>query len=94
MFTVNEYYEGRVKSVGFDNTSGKFTVGVMATGEYEFGTNTTEYMTIVSGEMNVLLPGKVEWKIYQPFETFIVPKDSKFRIIITDKSCSYLCRYE
>jgi purine/pyrimidine-nucleoside phosphorylase len=94
MFKVNDYYEGHVKSVAFENKNGKFTVGVMATGEYEFGTNTTEYMSIVSGEMKVMLPGDTEWKIYEPFETFIVPKDSKFRIIIEDTACSYLCRYE
>jgi uncharacterized protein YaiE (UPF0345 family) len=94
MFKVNEYYDGAVKSIGFDNTSGKFTVGVMAAGKYEFDTNTTEYMTIVSGIMKVMLPGENEWKTYHPFETFIVPKDSKFKIIIEDKACSYLCRYE
>ncbi len=94
MFKVNEYYDGLVKSIGFENESGKFTVGVMAAGEYEFGTSTTEYMTIVSGKMNVLLPGKTDWKMFQPFETFIVPKDSKFRIIVDDTACSYLCRYE
>lgn len=94
MFNVNEYYQGNVKSIGFDNSGGKFTVGVMAQGEYEFGTNTTEYMTPVSGKMKVKLPGSSEWKVYQPFETFIVPKDSKFQLIIEDKACSYLCRYE
>lgn len=94
MFTVNEYYNGHVKSIGFSNAHGKFTIGVMAAGEYEFGTSTTEYMTIVSGEMKVQLSGETEWKIYKPFETFIVPKDSKFRIIIKDSACSYLCRYE
>lgn len=94
MFNVNEYYDGHVKSVGFENTGGKFTVGVMAMGEYEFGTSSTEYMSVVSGAMKVLLPGETEWKTYKPFETFIVPKDSKFRIIIEDSACSYLCRYE
>jgi len=94
MFKVNDYYEGKVKSVGFENKNGNFTVGVMATGEYEFGTSTTEYMSIISGEMKVMLPGESQWKIYKPFETFIVPKDSKFKIVVEDTACSYLCRYE
>jgi purine/pyrimidine-nucleoside phosphorylase len=94
MFTVNEYYNGLVKSIGFQNNAGKFTVGVMATGEYEFNTNSKEFMTIVSGQMKVLLPDQQEWKTYSPFETFIVPKDSKFSIIVEDTACSYLCRYE
>lgn len=35
-------------------------LGVMAPGEYEFGTSTTEYMTVVSGMTTILLPGETE----------------------------------
>jgi len=40
--------------------------------KYGFGTSTVEYMTVVSGELTVKLPGEDEWKNYAPFETFIV----------------------
>ena len=38
MFKLNDYFGGKVMSLGFENTSGTVTIGVMATGEYEFCT--------------------------------------------------------
>jgi uncharacterized protein YaiE (UPF0345 family) len=54
MIKVNEYFDGNVKSMGLENEDGKATVGVMAAGEFEFGTSPVEYMTVVSGSMTVL----------------------------------------
>jgi len=93
MFNVNEYYDGKVKSLAFESKEGPATVGIMAEGEYEFGTSTKEYMTVTSGVMTVQLPGSEEWVDYKNFETFIVEKDKKFKLRIKD-NCSYLCRYE
>ena len=42
MLQVNEYFSGNVKSIGFDNADQRATVGVMAPGEYEFGTGAPE----------------------------------------------------
>ncbi|MCK5765215.1 MAG: pyrimidine/purine nucleoside phosphorylase [Bacteroidales bacterium] len=93
MFKVNEYYEGKVKSLAFENAEGKLTIGVMAPGEYEFGTSTVEYMTVVSGELTVKLPGEDEWKRYAPFETFIVEKDTSFKLIVKQET-AYKCLYK
>ena len=65
MFKVNEYFEGQVTSLGFNNKEGAVTIGVMAAGEYEFGTSTVEYLTVTSGKMSVLLPGETNWKTYR-----------------------------
>jgi hypothetical protein len=92
MFNVNEYFGGNVKSLGFENKDGKVTIGVMAAGEYEFGTSSVEYMTVTSGKMKVLLPGSTEWKTYGEFETFIVEKDTKFKVMVEDQT-SYKCVY-
>ena len=92
MFNVNEYFGGKVKSLGFSNVNGSVTIGVMASGEYEFGTSTVEYMTVTSGEMKVLLAGESEWKIYGEFETFVVEKDTKFKVVVEDQT-SYKCVY-
>ena len=59
MFQVNDYFDGKVKSIAFQTEEGPATVGVMAPGEYTFSTSKVEYMTITSGLMLVLLPG--EW---------------------------------
>jgi uncharacterized protein YaiE (UPF0345 family) len=92
MFKTNEYFDGKVKSIAFSTPEGPATMGVMAPGEYEFGTSTVEYMTVISGSMTVLLPGETEWKTYKPFETFIVQKDARFKLII-DADAAYRCLY-
>ena len=56
MFKSNDYFDGKVKSIAFTNEKGSATVGVMAVGEYEFGTDTIEIMTVVSGSMDIKLP--------------------------------------
>ena len=93
MFKVNEYYDGKVKSLAFENAEGNLTIGVMAPGEYEFGTSTVEYMTVVSGELTVKLSGDDEWKNYAPFETFMVEKDTSFKLIVKQET-AYKCLYK
>jgi len=93
MFKTNEYFEGKVKSIAFSTPEGPATLGVMAPGEYEFGTSTVEYMTVVSGKMTVLLPTETQWKEYQPFDTFMVPRDVKFKLRIAEDA-AYLCLYK
>lgn len=93
MFKVNEYFDGKVKSIAFKNDEGDVTAGVMAPGEYEFGTSTIEYMTVTSGELTVLLPGETEWKSYKAFETFIVEKDKSFKVKVKVDT-AYKCVYK
>jgi purine/pyrimidine-nucleoside phosphorylase len=92
MFKTNEYFEGRVKSIAFSTGEGPATMGVMAAGEYQFGTSTVEYMTVISGTMVVQLPGEEDWKEYKPFDTFMIPKDKKFNLRIRSDA-AYLCLY-
>ena len=49
MFKTNEYFDGKVMSIGLESAEGRATIGVMAKGEYEFGTSTIEIMTVTSG---------------------------------------------
>jgi len=93
MFKTNDYFEGNVKSIAFETAEGNATIGVMAKGEYVFGTSTIEYMTVTSGVMNVLLPNETEWKEYKEFETFIVEKDKNFKVKV-DGDTSYRCLYK
>jgi uncharacterized protein YaiE (UPF0345 family) len=50
MFKTNQYFDGKVVSIGLDSAEGTATVGVMQAGEYEFGTSSLEIMTVISGE--------------------------------------------
>ena len=93
MFNVNEYFEGKVKSIGFNAPDGKATVGVMAAGDYEFGTDTVELMTLVAGEWDILLPGETEWQSFDVGETFTVAKGEKFKLNVKTDS-AYLCEYK
>jgi len=93
MINVNEYFDGKVKSLALENEEGPVTVGVMAPGEYEFGTSTVEYMTVTSGKLTVQLPGETDWKDYSPFDTFIVEKDSKFKVKVEEQT-AYKCLYK
>ena len=92
MFKTNEYFDGNVKSIAFTGNDGAATVGVMAPGEYEFGTNTKEVMKLISGSMSVKLPGSDAWVEIAPGETFEIEKDMKFGVKIAETS-SYLCLY-
>ncbi|MBN2843718.1 MAG: pyrimidine/purine nucleoside phosphorylase [Sedimentisphaerales bacterium] len=93
MFKVNEYFDGKVKSLGFDSAEGPATIGVMAEGEYEFGTSTVEFMTITSGQLFVSLPGDNDWRVYGKGETFKVDANVKFKVkSLAD--VSYLCLYK
>ena len=92
MIKVNEYFGGKVKSLGLTSVDGPATVGVMAPGEYEFGTSTQEIMTVVSGALTVKLPGAHDWKTYKTGDTFVVDKDKKFLLKVT-ADAAYLCLY-
>lgn len=93
MFTVNEYFEGKVKSIAFQTDEGPATVGVMAPGDYTFNTSSIEYMTVTSGLLTVLLPGNNEWQDFREFETFRVEKDAAFQVKVIEES-SYRCLYK
>jgi len=93
MFKTNEYFDGKVKSIAFETAEGPATIGVMAKGEYEFGTSTVEYMTVVSGKLIVLLPDETEWKTFKSNETFIVQANKKFKLKVEIES-AYLCIYK
>ena len=92
MFKVNEYFEGKVKSISFATEDGPATIGVMAAGEYEFGTSSQEIMTVITGRMLVKLPGSDEWKEFKAGERFEVPPNQKFQLKVPVET-SYLCLY-
>lgn len=93
MFNVNEYFDGKVKSIAFQTATLPATVGVMAPGEYEFGTSQKEVMTVVSGALTVKLPGASDWQTFNAGEHFIVAANEKFQLQVAVDT-AYLCTYE
>jgi uncharacterized protein YaiE (UPF0345 family) len=90
---LNEYFDGNVKSIGFQTATHRATVGVMAPGQYEFGTSHKETMTVVSGALTVKLPGSDEWVRFDAGASFVVDANQKFQLeVATDTA--YLCTYQ
>lgn len=92
MFKVNEYFDGNVKSIAFQGEQLPATIGVMAPGEYEFGTSQREVMTVVSGALTVQLPGADGWKTFRAGEHFEVAAQQKFQLKVAIDT-AYLCTY-
>jgi len=93
MFDVNEYFDGNVKSIAFQSETLPATVGVMAPGEYEFGTSQKEVMTVVSGALTIKLPGSDEWVTFKQGESFNVEANVSFGVKVAVET-AYLCTYE
>ena len=92
MLETNEYFEGKVKSIGFKTSTLPATVGVMDIGEYEFGTSQKETMTVVSGVLIVKLPNNDDWKTFSQGNSFIVEANQKFQLQV-EVATAYLCLY-
>ncbi len=93
MVEVNEYFDGKVKSLTVNSSVGRKTVGVMEPGEYEFNTEKKETMTIVSGEFSVYFAEYDEWEDFGVGSSFDIPAQSTFKVKIIEDS-AYLCEYE
>jgi purine/pyrimidine-nucleoside phosphorylase len=91
---ANVYFGGNVTSrtIAFSDGSKK-TLGIMLPGEYEFNTADKEIMEILSGELEILLPGTDAWKAIKGGEAFEVPAQSLFKLKVkslTDYCCSFV----
>jgi hypothetical protein len=90
MLQHNTYFEGKVQSIGFTRHGRKMTAGVIAPGEYHFGTDAPERMTVVSGELHAKITG--EWRTYPAGTAFEVPGKSGFDVR-ADAPAAYLCEF-
>jgi uncharacterized protein YaiE (UPF0345 family) len=91
---ANVYFDGQVTSRRITFADGSYkTLGIMLPGEYEFGTNQAEVMEIMQGSLKVLLPGAWDWKTVSAGESFEVPSESRFKLVVeslVDYCCSYV----
>lgn len=92
MFKTNQYFDGKVMSIAFQTETLPATVGVMAPGEYEFGTAERETMTVVSGALTVRLPGQDDWITFAQGDSFQVQAKEKFQLKVAVDT-AYLCLY-
>ena len=92
MLKHNVYFEGKVQSVGFERNGRRQTAGVIDAGEFHFGTDAPERMTVVSGELTVKIDGTSEWKTYATGTAFEVGQKSGFDVRATSPT-AYLCEF-
>jgi uncharacterized protein YaiE (UPF0345 family) len=88
----NSYFDGDVQSLGFERDGRRSTVGVMDPGSYRFDTADPERMTVISGELSVLLPGHTDWESFAQGTVFDVPGSSAFEVRCEAPS-AYLCEF-
>ncbi len=91
---ANVFFDGKVvsRTVLFPDGTKK-TLGVMQPGEFEFSTSDKEVMEILSGELDVLLPGETAWKPFKGGQSFEVASNAKFKLKVkklTDYCCSFI----
>ena len=91
---ANVYFDGKVTSRAIFLEDGtKQTLGIMMPGEYTFDTAEAEIMEMMSGELEIRLPGEEHFKTLNTPETFNVPANSSFDLkikTVTDYCCSYI----
>ncbi|MGA8890483.1 MAG: pyrimidine/purine nucleoside phosphorylase [Anaeromyxobacteraceae bacterium] len=92
MLQHNGYFDGKVQSVGFQRNGRKATVGVIDVGEFHFGTDAPERMTVVSGELQVRLPGETTFRPFPSGTAFEVPGKSGFDVRAVEPA-AYLCEF-
>ena len=92
MLSVNECFDGQVKSIGFQTADLPATVGVMAVGEYTFDTSQRETMQVVSGSLTVKLPGTDSWQEFLSGDSFIVDANLAFDLKVSIET-AYFCTY-
>lgn len=88
----NTYFDGAVQSIGFERNGRRATVGVLAAGEFHFGTDAPERMTVISGELAVRLDDHDEWHDYPAGTQFEVPGSSGFDVR-AEAPTAYLCEF-
>jgi purine/pyrimidine-nucleoside phosphorylase len=92
MLKHNVYFEGKVQSVGFERHGRRHTVGVLDVGEFHFGTDAAERMTVVSGELWAKLPGRADFQLYPAGTSFEVPSKNAFDVRALEPA-AYLCEF-
>jgi len=92
MLKVNEYFDGKVKSIGFEDSEGPVTAGVMEPGAYTFSTASKELLIVVTGALTVKRPGDVDWVSFAAGQSFDVPADASFEVRVEEPT-AYVCRY-
>jgi uncharacterized protein YaiE (UPF0345 family) len=90
MLKHHVYFDGQVQSIGFERNGRRMTAGVISPGEYHFGTDAPERMTVVSGELEAKVSD--QWRAYPAGTSFEVAAKSGFDVRARQPA-AYLCEF-
>lgn len=93
MSKVNEYFDGAVKSLTFEDNGRSATVGVMEAGEYAFGTSQHETMRVLSGVLEAKMPGESDYTAHAAGAEFEVEAGITFNVRLSTQ-VAYVCYYD
>lgn len=91
--SVNFYFDGAVKSIGFSNSEGDVSTGVMLPGSYEFNTTKDEKMVVTSGKLQISFPDGTAGGEYSTGHEFYVAAGQSFQVVASEAT-AYLCFYK
>jgi len=92
MLDVNEYFDGKVKSIAYQTETLPASVGVMSAGKYVFNTGDKETMTVTTGALTITFKDATESKVFVAGESFDVEANSSFDVVVKQET-AYLCTY-
>ena len=86
------YFDGSVQSIWFKAVGGSASVGVISPGTYTFSTAGAEQVIVLTGALEVKLPGE-DWRTVHAPGAYAVPPRSEFQVKSAEE-VSYLCRFD
>jgi hypothetical protein len=92
MIKVNEYFDGNVKSLGFELSGTPHTVGVILAGAFTFNTEKNEHLHIVAGEIEIKLAGG-NWQKLKKGDATVIPAGISFDLKSKEPAV-YICAYK
>lgn len=93
MLNINQYFDGKVASIGLKTSTLPATVGVMDIGEYQFDTAQHEVVTVISGHLSVKLPSSNDYQNFYDGDSFEVAAGQSFSLKVAVQT-AYFCTYE
>ncbi|MEY2654988.1 MAG: hypothetical protein RLZZ524_2016 [Pseudomonadota bacterium] len=91
---ANVYFDGKCVSHGVTLADGtKKSVGVILPASLNFNTGAPEVMETVAGACRIRLAGSDQWQTYGPGQSFDVPGNSSFDIVVEGAPYHYICHF-
>lgn len=77
----------------FTAEGSRCALGLVLPGEYEITIEDSETVEVLGGDFSIMLPGSDEYKTYKEGETFYVPKNGTYKMIVKDYF-DYYCVFD